>query len=339
MADVIDMDTIGWGILGPGNIVRRFMNDLPRCKGVKLAAVGSRSANKAKEFADQYHFEKSWGSYEELIRDESVDIIYVATPHPFHREQAILCMEAGKAVLCEKPVAVNASQTREMVECARKNNVFFMEGMWTRHFPVKEIIDSGVLGQVTLIQADFGFGRWDHGKVSNSSGRLYAPELAGGSLLDVGVYCVSFASYITGMQPSKIEAISTMVETGVDGMTVCLFQYENGGAAMLQSSIVQSTRQTAMIYCEHGAIEIPNFWNPSRAIIQYNQPSVRREVIEIPFNDDGATGFNFEVEEAMNCLRVGLKESPRMTWQESIDVMRTMDRIRGKIGLRYAFED
>lgn len=336
------MDKIGWGVLGPGRIARRFLNDLPRCEGARLVAVASRSAKKAKEFAQEYQFEKSYGSYEELACDPEVDIVYVATPHPFHLEHALLCMNAGKAVLCEKPVTVNAAEAREVTDCARRNNVFFMEAMWTRHFPVnrrvRDLIAGGLLGQVTLLQADFGFGAWNGGRVSDPEGRLFSPALAGGSLLDVGVYCVSYAAYMTGQKPSSVAASATMLETGVDGMTACLLHYDSGAMAMLESSVVQTTRQTAVIYCEHATIEVPDFWHPSRATIRYREAGRPDEVIDLPYGGDGATGFGFEAEEAMTCLRAGLKQSPRMPWSESVEIMETLDEIRECIGLRYPFE-
>jgi predicted dehydrogenase len=293
-------------------------------------------------FAAAHHFERSYGSYEELARDDAVDIVYVATPHPFHLRHAVLCMEFGKAVLCEKPVAVNAEQARQLAECAKKNNVFFMEGMWTRHFPVnievKRLIGSGALGQIALIQADFGFGAWDSCKGAGLPERLASPAMAGGSLLDVGIYCVSYASCMTGRQPRELSAAATMLETGVDGMSACLMKYDDGAMAMLESSIALPTRQTALIYCERALIEVPNFWHPDHAVVHYHQAGREDERIDIPYAKGGAAGFIFEIEEATRCMLAGLNESPAMTWRESVGVMETMDRIREAIGLRFPFE-
>lgn len=336
------MKQYGWGIIGLGSIARRFMNDLPRCPQARLAAVASRSMEKAREFADEYHFERCYGSYDELLQDPAVDIVYLAVPHPLHQDLAIRAMEAGKAVLCEKPVSVSAVQARAMVDCARRNKTFFMEAMWTRFFPVnqriKQLIGSGSLGAVTLIEVDFGFGNWNQGHVANPQSRLYAPELAGGSLLDVGVYCVSYATWLKGERPVRIKALATPLATGVDGITTCLFQYADGAMAVMHSSVVQNTRQEAKIYCEHGMIEVPAFWHPSRAAVHYQDSSRPDEVIEIPYQADGATGFNFEAEVVMACLDQGLTENPDMTWLQSIEVMELLDDIRGEIGLRFPFE-
>ena len=330
------MKQYGWGILGPGSIATRFMNDLPRCPQARLAAVASRDPEKARAFAGKYHFAASYGSYGELLQDPAVDIVYIAVPHPQHHDLAIQALQAGKAVLCEKPVALNADQIRDMVACAERSRTFFMEAMWTRFFPVnqriRQMIGSGELGAVTLLEVDFGFGSWNHGKVANPQARLFAPELAGGSLLDVGVYCVSYATWMKGAQPVQIKALDSKVETGVDGMTAALFRFADGSMAVLRSSVVQATRQVAMIYCEKATIEVPDFWHPSRAVVRYhdNRPD---EVIDIPFDTDGATGFQYEAEAVMACMDKGLTQSPDLTWQQSIEIMELLDAIRGETGL------
>ena len=331
------MKQYGWGILGPGSIATRFMNDLVRCPQATLAAVASRDADKAKAFAERYGFSSSYGSYEALLADPAVDIVYIAVPHPLHHRWSIAAMEAGKAVLCEKPVALDAGQMRDMAACAARNGTFFMEAMWTRFFPVNqrihEILSSGALGAITLLEADFGFGSWSGGKVANPQARLYAPSLAGGSLLDVGVYCVSYATWMKGALPVQIKALDSKVETGVDGMTAMLFRYADGGLAVLRSCIVQNTRQGATLYCEKGTVEIPDFWHPSRAVIRYREAGRADETIEMPYDADGATGFQFEAEAVMKCLDQGLTESPVLTWQQSIDIMMLLDGIREETGL------
>lgn len=218
------MKKVGWGIIGLGGIAHGFTHDLLHCENIRLAAVASRSFDKAKDFAKKYGYDKSYGSYEELLEDENVDIVYVATPISFHKEQSIMCMNAGKSVLCEKAVAVNGKEIREMVECAKKNNVFFTEGLWSRHFPVNrqvaELLQTGEMGRVNLIKASFGFGKWIEGKLPEPyrSGRLFSKELAGGSLLDVGVYSLSFAMFMMNKgRPSEIRALSHNVDTGLTG--------------------------------------------------------------------------------------------------------------------------
>ena len=336
------MKQYGWGILGPGGIARRFLNDLPRCEQARLAAVNSRSAERGAAFASEYNFAASYVKTADFLADPDVDIVYMATPHPLHLDLTMQCLEAGKAVLCEKPITVNAVQCREMIDCARRNKQFLMEGMWTRFFPVnrkiKQLLESGALGRITLMQIDFGFGQWSGGKVSDPKARLFAPELAGGSLMDVGVYCVSYAAFLKGENPAAVTSQATMVETGVDGMCSTLLKYKDGAQAMLVSSIVQSTRQLAVIYCEKGRIEVPDFWHPSQAKVYYNDADREDEDIHIPFDQDGASGFHFEAETVMKCLDQGLIQSPEMTWDQSQAVMETLDEIRGCIGLRYPFE-
>jgi dihydrodiol dehydrogenase / D-xylose 1-dehydrogenase (NADP) len=203
---------------------------------------------------------------------------------------------------------------------------------------IRQLIASGALGTVTLIEADFGFGSWNNGKVANPQSRLFAPELAGGSLLDVGVYCVSYITWIKGARPVQIKALDSKVETGVDGMTAALFRYADGSLAVLRSSVVQATRQTVMIYCEKATIEVPDFWHPSRAVIHYRDSSQPEDIIEIPYQADGTTGFNFEAEAVMACLDQDLLESPDMTWQQSVEVMEILDAIRSETGLQFPFE-
>lgn len=194
------MRKIGWGIVGPGSIAKRFLHDLPRCEGARLRAVASRTLDKAASFGESYGFERHYGSYEELFADDQVDIVYVAVPHPFHEAVAIEAMKHKKAVLCEKPVSVNAESARRMIDCAKENQVFFMEAMWTRFFPVQQKIQKslkdGSFGKPILLQADFSFGNWDILKSESLNGRLFEAELAGGSLLDIGIYCISYASFI-----------------------------------------------------------------------------------------------------------------------------------------------
>jgi len=336
------MKKYGWGFIGLGGIARRMLTALPAVPNAVLAAAGSRDEDKAKTFAKENGFAKSYGSYTECINDPDVDIVYVATPHPSHARLAIEALEAGKAVLCEKPAAVNAQEMKHVVQCARKNKVFYMEGMWTRFFPVnkavKKIIDSGRAGNVTLIEADFGFGGWDSMVGGNPESRLFSPELAGGSLLDVGIYTASYCDYMkNGMTPVKIKALAAMTNTGVDGLTAFNMQYPDGSISIQRSSIVQSTRQCAVIYCEKCTIEVPNFWHPTKAFIAWKDTGTT-DTIEIPLIHGVGEGFYYECEEVMKCLDVGLTESPIMKLDDSIRVMEQLDIVRAEIGLQYPFE-
>ncbi len=333
------MKQFGFGIAGLGSIANRIMADLPLCPGARLAAVASRSADKAQAFARQYGFERAWGSYEELMRDSGVDIVYVATPHTLHRGIAMAAMEAGKAVLCEKPLCVSAREAREMADCARRNGVFFMEAMWTRFLPVNRkvhaLIRSGELGRVTLLEVDFGFGQWQGGRAPDPASRLYSAEFAGGSLLDVGVYCASYSNWMAGEAPCDVQAQAAFLDTGVDGIATVLLRYPGGMLAVLRSAIAETTPQKAVIHCERGTVEVPEFWHATRATIKRHGTD-EIEAVEIPRG--AGEGFRHEIEEALACMEKGLLESPVMPWRESVEVMETLDAARARTGLRYPFE-
>ena len=321
-----------WGILAPGTISNKFVAGLKVIPDAVLYAVGSRNINRAKEFADKYGFQKAYGSYAELAADPSVDIIYVATPHPFHEEAAVLCLNSGKAVVCEKPIAVNARQAERMVQCARKNNVFLMEAAWTRFLPTvckaRELLASGAIGNVRLVCADFGFRT-----AVNPSGRLFAPALAGGSLLDVGIYNISFCSMIFGKQPDRIQSSMVIGSTGVDEETSILLGYKEGQSALLFSAIRLSSPQEAKIIGEEGRIELPDYWH-GKTLKLFNKDGMKE--FDLSFE---ASGYQFEALEAMRCMDEGLKESPIMPLDESLAVMKTADLVRKENNLRYPCDE
>lgn len=213
---------IRWGILAPGSIAHKFVRGLELLEDAKVVAVGSRSIGRAETFAQQYGIAKAYGSYEELASDPDIDIVYVATPHSAHKECALLCLKAGKAVLCEKPFTVNTKEAEEVIQYARESKLFLMEAMWIRYLPViikvREWLYKGVIGEVKMLKADFGFRiEW------NPEGRLLNPALAGGALLDAGIYPVSFASMVFGKQPVEIKSMSYIGTTGVDEQFTTLF--------------------------------------------------------------------------------------------------------------------
>ena len=321
--------TFGWGILGAGSIAAKFATDLKNLPEARLAAVGSRSADKAAAFASKHGFQRSHGSYEELVSDPGVDVVYVATPHPFHKGHTLLCLEHGKAVLCEKPVGVNEGQAREMADCARDKGLFLMEAMWTRFLPVtrrvQQWLGEGHIGDVRMLWADFGFrAGW------NPQGRLLNPDLAGGSLLDVGIYTVALAFLVFGGPPVEIQAMAQIGETGVDEQTSVLFRYSGGGLASLFSAVRTSTPQGARICGTEGSIEIPSFWKADTAVLHVNGQD--------PVCISEPSGYQYEAAEVMACLGEGKTESPGMPLDESIGVARAMDRVRSVIGLTYPFE-
>lgn len=323
---------VRWGILGAGSIAHKFATGFGGVEDGELYAVGSRSLEKANEFADKFNIPKRYGSYEELVSDPDVDAIYVATPHSFHKEHTILCLNAGKGVLCEKPIAVNAREVEEMVECARKNNAFLMEAMWTRFLPiyykVEEWIEQGLIGDVHMVVADFGFRAG-----INPEGRLFNPSLAGGALLDVGIYVVSLASLIMKKPPAKIVSMANLGETGVDEQSSVILGYDEGQMAILYTAIRTNTKQEARIIGSKGSIYIPSFWNATTAILEI--PGQEDQVVEIPHL---VNGYCYEAQEVNRCIKEGKIESDRMTWEESISIMKTLDELRAQWGLKYPME-
>ncbi len=323
---------IRWGILGPGTIARAFATGLTVVPDAKLVAVGSRTLDKAKAFAAEFGAARAHGSYAALANDPEVDAIYVATPHPMHRDDAILCLNAGKAVLCEKPFTVNAKELEAVVAVARAKRVFLMEAMWTRFLPVmskvREWLASGRIGEPRLVTADFGFRcGWD------PQSRLLAPSLAGGGLLDVGIYTVAFAAMVFGPTPSRIAGFAHLGETGVDEQAAYILGYPGGGLASLTCAVRTDTPHGARIDGTEGRIEIAApFWKATRAVLT---ACGRTETIEAPHL---ANGYEYEAMEVGRCLRAGLTESPLVTLDESLALMRVLDQLRGQFGLRYPME-
>jgi len=325
-------DTIKWGILGTGGIAHQFARGLTAIPDAELIAVGSRTNENAAKFADEFQVPHKHGSYEKLANDPDVDVIYVATPHPFHKENTILCLEAGKAVLCEKPFAINAQQVKEMIQCARESEKFLMEAMWTRFLPiiikVREWLAEGLIGDVRMLKADFCFrSGW------NPEGRLLKPELGGGGLLDVGVYTIAMAYMVFGGEPSNITSMCHIGETGVDEQSTILFGYDAGQIAILCSAIRTSTPQDAQIFGTEGSIYIPNFWHSTSATLSVSGKDP--ETVDMPFNGNG---YNYEAVEVMNCLRAGKLESDIVPLDESLSIIKTMDKIRAEWGLKYPME-
>jgi len=322
-----------WGILGTGAIARQFVRGLRALSEAEMFAVGSRSEASAAKFADTNNIPRRHASYEDLISDPDVDVVYIATPHPLHAENAALCLQAGKAVLCEKPFCVNAAEAEQVVELAREKRLFIMEGMWTRFFPlmeeVRRLVSQRALGEVRMLNVDFGF-RADLDPAS----RLFDPKLGGGALLDVGVYCVSFASMILG-QPSGSVGLSHLGETGVDEQASVILEHEGGRLANLSIGIRTTTPQEATIMGTEGYIRIHAPWWRPKSMTIY-RPGEESETVDAPVSGNG---FNYEAAEVMRCLEAGKTESDVMPLEETVSVMRTMDRIRAAWGLRYPGEE
>ena len=326
------MSNFHWGILGPGGIAKAFATDLQLLDGHAVAAVGSRTLKNAQEFAKTFGG-TAYGSYEELVADPTVDAIYVATPHPSHKENVITALNAGKPVLCEKPFAVNAHEAREMVAAAEKNGVALMEAMWARYLPhyadVREIIASGVLGQILTVQADHGQRLADR-----NIPRLVEPSLAGGALLDLGIYPVSFAHMILG-NPAKITASAVLTDKGVDAQTSMIFDYADGAQAILTTTMIEQTPCRAVVAGVNGWLEIDRtFYNPTSMRVVLFDGSVR----QYPHTYTGH-GLREQAEVFKQLVQSGKNQSEILTWKDTVDIMGTLDAVRSQIGLRYPFEN
>jgi dihydrodiol dehydrogenase / D-xylose 1-dehydrogenase (NADP) len=320
-----------WGILGPGAIAQKFANGIEALEHAEIAAVASRSLERANVFADQFHITRRYGSYTELANDPDIDAIYVATPHTFHREHSILCLEAGKAVLCEKPFTVNAHQAAEVIEIARWKSVFLMDAMWTRFLPiyitVREWLRTDAIGDVRLLQASCGFRRpWSF------EDRKMRLDLAGGALLEVGVY-LALASLAFKAPPQSIESMCHLGTTGVDEQSAILLGYESGQLAILSFAINTPMPHDAWICGTKGKIHIPDFWRATRATLLLENGT--QTSVEGPLS---ATGYEYEAAEVIRCVRQDKLESELMPLDETLEIIKTMDRIRVQLGLVYPMD-
>ena len=326
------MSTFNWGILGPGGIARAFATDLKTLAGHSIAAVGSRTLSNAEEFVSTFGG-KAYGSYEELVADESVDAIYVATPHPAHKENVIAALNAGKPVLCEKPFAVNAQEAQEMVAAAAANKVALMEAMWSRFLPhyaqVREIVASGILGKILTVHADHGQRLADQ-----NIPRLVDPLLAGGALLDLGIYPVSFAHMILG-NPTKITASGVLTDRGVDGQTSMIFDYSSGAQAILNTTMLEQTPCRAVVAGVNGWLEIDRvFYSPTSMRVSLFDGTVK----QYP-NTYVGHGIREQADEFKQLVLSGKQQSEILNWKDTVDIMKTLDTVRSQIGLRYPFEN
>jgi predicted dehydrogenase len=318
-----------WGILATGNIANTFTEDLALLPDAQIAAVGSRTLDSAREFAARHAIPRAHGSWAELAADPEVDVVYVATPHSAHHEAARLCLEAGKAVLCEKPLTLDLASAQDLVTVAREHGAFLMEAMWMRTIPairrIAELVADGTIGEVTAVYADFGVaGPFE------PSHRMRNPALGGGALLDLGVYPITFAHLFLG-PPQRATALATLTPEGVDENTGIVLGYDSGAIASLHCGIVGESPITATIVGETGRIELPSpFFRPDRFTLYRGE---RAEVVQVPIRGNG---MGYEAEEVMRCLRDGLTESQLVPLSSTLDVMRCMDAIRAQIGVTYA---
>ena len=326
------VNPIRWGILGTGWIANEFAQGLMRLPDAELVAVGSRTIESAQRFAELYGIPRRHAGYEALARDTHVDVVYVATPNPMHREHTMLCLEAGKPVLCEKPFALNAREAEDMIRFAREKKLFLMEAMWGRFFPLmgelRTLLAQGAIGDVQILAADLCF-HFDF----DPSDRRYDPNLGGGALLDLGVYLVSLASMIMG-PPSRIGGLGHLGETGVDEQAGIVLDYEEGQVSTLFTSVRVDSPVEAAIIGTGGRIRLHPMWiHPNRLTLSVagQEPTT----IERPYDGNG---YQFEAAEVMRCLRAGKLESGLMPLDETLSIIQTMDAIRAQWGLKFPGE-
>jgi predicted dehydrogenase len=322
---------IRWGLMATGGIAETFAADLAYVPDAELVAVGSRAQESADAFGDRFGVPRRHASYAALAEDPEVDAIYVSPPHPFHKDATLLALRGGKAVLCEKPFAMDVVESQEMISLARSSGTLLVEAMWTRFLPtmirVREILAAGTLGSLVYLTAEHG--QWF---ADDPDFRLFAPSLGGGALLDLGIYPISFAHMVFGA-PSQITAVSDPAFTGVDKTTSAILQYESGAHAVVTTSLAAASNNPAVIYGSEARLELDGwFYTPTSFRVVARDGSV----LESYTPPAGGRGMEHEAAEVGRCLREGLTESPLMPLDETLAVMATMDEIRRQINLDYA---
>ena len=323
------MKNIRWGIIGTGAVARSFASDFIHSKTGVLKAVASRNKATADQFATDFSIELAYVDYYSLINSDEVDVIYIAVPHVFHHSIAKACILAGKAVLCEKPFTINSTLSKELYELAKQHEVFVMEALWTRFNPVIEQViewvEDGEIGQVSSIQANFSVLA-----PTDINHRVLNKSLAGGALLDIGIYPVFLAQLFWG-KPDFIQNQAVIGDTDVDVFEQILLGWEHGGLASLEASLITHSPNKALLSGSTGFIEIDNNWFMAKSCRLVDKNNNER-AIEFDFP---GLGYQFEIEEVNRCLEEGLLQSPNFSWQNSLDLISTLDEIRSDIGLYY----
>jgi len=319
---------IQWGILGAGKIAHQFAKDLAIVNGATLYAVASSNAQRAEQFALDYTAKEAYDNYTDLAKDPNVDAIYIATPHSFHKTHTLLCLKHNKAVLCEKPFAMDLKDVDEMISLAQEHDVLLMEALWTAFLPHFQYAIDKVkkqhFGKLLKLNADFGFNP-DY----NSDSRLFNRSLGGGSLLDIGIYPI-FAALTALGEPKNIKAKSSFFPTGVDATCHMEFDYKDA-SAILRSTFLENTKTEAVFFCENGIIKINSRFHQPSTVSLISQ-SGKEETIDFNYN---SIGYSFEIEHFNHLLRTHQTESDIMTFNRSRQLIKTLDAVRHQIGLFY----
>ncbi len=319
------------GILGAGNIASTMAKTLNSMKGVKCRAVASRDLARAKNFALEHRIQNAYGSYEELASDPAIDIIYIATPHSHHAEHAKLCIEHGKAVLCEKAFAKNAAEAKSVLDFAKEKNVLVTEAIWTRYMPSRKLIDeilvSSIIGKITSLSANL------HYNIYHKE-RLVNPALAGGALLDVGIYTLNFALMHFGAEIERVESSAALTETGGDGTNSITLYYKDGRTAFLNSGMFSRSDRKGIFFGERGYIVVENINNPNSICVFDERDNLVKKV-EVP---PQISGYEYEVEETVAALSAKKIECDSMPHRETLRVMEIMDSLRKSWGVKFPGE-
>ncbi|PPK78378.1 putative dehydrogenase [Lacrimispora xylanisolvens] len=325
------MEVLKVGIMGTGRIASILAETMVQMPEVCLYGAASRSLEKAEDFAARFSIKKAYGSYEELAADSEVQLIYIATPHSEHSRNARLCLEHGKHVLCEKSFAANYSQAKEMIDLAQEKNLMITEAMWVRYMPMadtlKEVLASGIIGEPMTLTANLAY-------LVSDKHRIVAPELAGGALLDVGVYTLNFASLVFGDEITDIASSVIKTETGVDAQNSITLLYPGGKMAVLNSSIQVLSDRQGIIYGTKGFLVVENI-NNFESICVYNTD---RKLVGSYQRPEQITGYEYQVLASKDAIEQGWTECPQMPHQTTLNVMRVMDELRRQWGIRYPFE-
>lgn len=319
------------GVLGTGNIVRNITATLKKMSNMECYAIASRTMERAEQAAKEFGYEKAYGTYEELVADPLVELVYIATPHSRHYEDMKLCIAAGKPVLCEKAFTMNSVQAKEIKALAAEAGVYVAEAMWTRYMPSRQLINetlaSGIIGKVCTLTVNLSY-------AISGIYRIVAPELAGGALLDVGVYGINFAMMHFGEDVARIESSVQMTDTGVDGMESITLYYKDGRMAVLTHGIYGRSDRKGIFYGDQGYMVVENINNP-QSISVYDQGDNLVKFIGVP---EQISGYEYQFEEAARCIAAGKIESESMPLDGSIKVMEVMDGLRAQWGLVYPQE-
>ena len=328
------MKTMRVGYIGAGNISGQMAETIARMGEVENYAVAARDPERAREFAERWGFSHAYGSYEELLADPDVDLVYVALPHSHHHRWTIAALEAGHHVLCEKAFAANVRQAREMIECARERGLLLAEAIWTRYMPsrkmIEEIVSSGQIGEVTTVAANLGY------RVDGNA-RMTDPALAGGALLDLTVYPLNFASMVLGNGIRRIAASMVPAATGVDGQDNVMIEYESGQMASLFSTMYAMTDREGQILGTKGFVTVENINNP-QVIRVYASDGLTRELTREIAVPEQITGYEYELLSCKRAIEEGALECPEMPHAETLELMRQMDEIRRQFGVVFPFE-